>query len=195
MTALPIVETQAGDISSYIPTNIISITDGQIYLDTDIFISGQRPAINVGLSVSRVGGDAQAPAMRQLAGPLRIALAQYREKKAFAQFGADLDDATQRQLNKGDRLMALLSQNPEQMRTLAKSLAVLELGTGDVFRNIPVEELPRLAKGFMDQMPESAPELVKELTKGLRLNDETRKAIHRNWHDYYETLHRFSDGD
>ncbi|HZK42145.1 MAG TPA: F0F1 ATP synthase subunit alpha, partial [Clostridia bacterium] len=109
MTALPIVETQAGDISAYIPTNIISITDGQIYLDTDIFIAGQRPAVNVGLSVSRVGGDAQVPSMREVAGPLRIALAQYREKKAFSQFATDLDDVTQRQLAKGDRLMLLLS--------------------------------------------------------------------------------------
>lgn len=184
MTALPIVETQAGDISAYIPTNIISITDGQIYLDTDIFIAGQRPAVNVGLSVSRVGGDAQTPAMRKVAGPLRIALAQYREKKAFSQFATDLDDVTQKQLAKGDRLMLLLSQNPQQTRTLSKSLALLELGTHDVFQDIPTADLPRLAKFFIDALPDMDPELVTILETGALLDDDTRERIKALWHAF-----------
>ncbi len=181
MTALPIVETQAGDISAYIPTNIISITDGQIYLETDLFFAGQRPAINVGLSVSRVGGDAQSPAMHQIAGPLRIALAQYREKKAFAQYGADLDDATQRQIAKGDRLMLLLSQNPLQMRTLAKSLAILDLGTRDSFQDMKEKDLPRMAKFFMDALPSMAPELVETMESGERFDETMHDQILDCW--------------
>lgn len=186
MTALPIVETQAGDISAYIPTNIISITDGQIYLDTDIFIAGQRPAVNVGLSVSRVGGDAQVPSMREVAGPLRIALAQYREKKAFSQFATDLDDVTQRQLAKGDRLMLLLSQNPLQMRSLAKSLALLELGTRDLFHDIAPADLPRLAKFFIDALPDREEELVQVLEAGQRLSEETREGIKEAWQAFLQ---------
>lgn len=181
MTALPIVETQAGDISAYIPTNIISITDGQIYLDTDIFIAGQRPAVNVGLSVSRVGGDAQRPAMKEVAGPLRIALAQYREMKAFSQFATDLDDVTQKQLAKGDRLMLLLSQNPLQMRSLAKSLALLELGTGDVFSDIAPAELPRLAKFFIDALPDREPDLTARLGTGEKISPGIREQIREAW--------------
>ncbi|HZK29537.1 MAG TPA: F0F1 ATP synthase subunit alpha [Clostridia bacterium] len=187
MTALPIVETQAGDISAYIPTNIISITDGQIYLDTDIFIAGQRPAVNVGLSVSRVGGDAQSPAMREVAGPLRIALAQYREKKAFSQFATDLDDVTQKQLARGDRLMLLLSQNPEQLRTLAKSLALLELGTGGVFWDIATTDLPRLAKFFIDAIPDMDPDLVTTLETGKRISEQTRQDIQARWREFLDT--------
>lgn len=186
MTALPIVETQAGDISAYIPTNIISITDGQIYLDTDIFISGQRPAVNVGLSVSRVGGDAQSPAMREVAGPLRIALAQYREMKAFSQFATDLDDVTQKQLAKGDRLMLLLSQNPQQMRTLSKSLALLELGTLDIFQDIRPAELPRLAKFYIDDLPHREADLVERLETGQRLDQENREKIISSWQDFLD---------
>ena len=110
LTALPIIETQAGDVSAYIPTNVISITDGQIFLETDLFYSGVRPAVNVGISVSRVGGNAQIKAMKQVAGTLRLDLAQYRELAAFAQFGSDLDDATQRQLDRGSRLVEILKQ-------------------------------------------------------------------------------------
>ena len=181
MTALPIVETQAGDISAYIPTNIISITDGQIYLEADLFFAGQRPAINVGLSVSRVGGDAQTPAMHQIAGPLRIALAQYREKKAFAQYGADIDDATRSQIAKGDRLMLLISQNPLQMRTLAKSLAVLSLGTRDSFSDMKESELPRMAKFFMDALPEKAPELVATLETGEKFDESLHERVLQAW--------------
>jgi len=114
LTALPIIETQAGDVAAYIPTNVISITDGQIFLETDLFYSGVRPAINVGLSVSRVGGSAQVKAMKQVAGTLRLALAQFREMAAFAQFGSDLDAATQRQLNRGARLVEILKQGQYQ---------------------------------------------------------------------------------
>ncbi len=181
MTALPIVETQAGDISAYIPTNIISITDGQIYLEADLFFAGQRPAMNVGLSVSRVGGDAQLPAMRQIAGPLRIALAQYREKKAFARYGADLDDATRRQIAKGDRLMLLLKQNPLQMRSLVKSLVILDLGTRDSFLDVAETDLPRMAKFFMDALPSLDPDLVKALETGSKLDEAAHERVQRCW--------------
>jgi F-type H+/Na+-transporting ATPase subunit alpha len=133
LTALPIIETQAGDVSAYIPTNVISITDGQIFLETDLFFSGVRPAINVGLSVSRVGGSAQVKAMKQVAGTLRLALAQYREMAAFAQFGSDLDAATQRQLNRGARLVEILKQGQYQPLSVAKQvLAIYAVNNGYV---------------------------------------------------------------
>jgi F-type H+-transporting ATPase subunit alpha len=125
LTALPIIETQAGDVSAYIPTNVISITDGQIFLETDLFYSGVRPAINVGLSVSRVGGAAQVKAMKQVAGTLRLALAQYREMAAFAQFGSDLDAATQRQLNRGARLVEILKQGQYQPLPVEKQVVAI----------------------------------------------------------------------
>src|SRR4030081_1761032 len=130
LTALPIIETQAGDVSAYIPTNVISITDGQIYLESDPFYSGVRPAVNVGLSVSRVGGSAQIKAMRQVAGTLKLELAQYRELAAFAQFGSDLDKATQAQLNRGQRLVELLKQNQFSPLSFSKQILIILAGTG-----------------------------------------------------------------
>ena len=142
MTALPIVETQAGDVSAYIPTNIISITDGQIFLESDLFYRGIRPAINVGLSVSRVGGAAQTKAMRQLAGPLKLELAQYKELSAFSQFVSDMDAATNRQLNRGNCLVELLKQPPYQPVSLGDQLVQLFMGVNgyldDVCVNDPV---------------------------------------------------------
>src|SRR5205085_4737817 len=129
LTALPIIETQAGDVSAYIPTNVISITDGQIYLESDLFNSGIRPAVNVGLSVSRVGGAAQIKAMRQVAGTLKLELAQYRELAAFAQFGSDLDKATQAQLNRGKRLVELLKQGQYQPLSFSKQILMIFAGT------------------------------------------------------------------
>lgn len=141
LTALPIIETQAGDLSAYIPTNVISITDGQIFLESDLFNQGVRPAINVGNSVSRVGGSAQIKAMRQVAGTLRLDLAQYRELAAFAQFGSDLDKATQAQLNRGARLVELLKQPQYEPLSIEKQVAIIYAGTAGHLDNVPVSEL------------------------------------------------------
>jgi F-type H+/Na+-transporting ATPase subunit alpha len=141
LTALPVIETQAGDVSAYIPTNVISITDGQIFLETDLFNSGVRPAVNVGISVSRVGGSAQIKAMRQVAGSLKLELAQYRELAAFAQFGSDLDKATQNQLNRGQRLVEILKQNQFSPLPFSKQILVIFAGTGGFLDDMPVEQV------------------------------------------------------
>jgi F-type H+-transporting ATPase subunit alpha len=141
LTSLPVIETQAGDVSAYIPTNVISITDGQIYLETDLFNQGVRPAVNVGLSVSRVGGSAQIKAMRQVAGTLKLELAQYRELAAFAQFGSDLDKATQAQLNRGQRLVELLKQNQFSPLPFSKQILIIFAGTGGFLDDLPVNQV------------------------------------------------------
>ena len=141
LTALPVIETQAGDVSAYIPTNVISITDGQIYLETDLFNQGVRPAVNVGLSVSRVGGSAQIKAMRQVAGTLKLELAQYRELAAFASFGSDLDKATQAQLNRGQRLVELLKQNQFSPLPFSKQILIIFAGTGGFLDDLPVNQV------------------------------------------------------
>src|SRR5947199_2657219 len=140
LTALPVIETQAGDVSAYIPTNVISITDGQIYLETDLFNSGIRPAVNVGLSVSRVGGNAQIKAMRQVAGTLKLELAQYRELAAFAQFGSDLDKATQAQLNRGQRLVEILKQDQFSPLPFSKQILILFAGVRGLLDDLAVED-------------------------------------------------------
>ena len=148
LTALPIIETQAGDLSAYIPTNVISITDGQIFLESDLFNQGIRPAINVGNSVSRVGGSAQIKAMRQVAGRLRLDLAQYRELAAFAQFGSDLDQATQRQLNRGKRLTEILKQPQYQPLPVEKQVAIVFAATNGYLDSVPVEKLRAYEDGL-----------------------------------------------
>src|SRR5213595_2669486 len=141
LTALPIIETQAGDVSAYIPTNVISITDGQIYLETDLFNSNIRPAVNVGLSVSRVGGNAQIKAMKQVAGQLRLDLAQYRELAAFAQFGSDLDKSSQAQLNRGRRLVEILKQPQYQPLPVEKQVAIIYAGTNGFLDPIAIADI------------------------------------------------------
>src|SRR5256885_6794076 len=142
LTALPIIETQAGDVSAYIPTIVISITDGQIYLETDLFNSGVRPAVNVGLSVSRVGGSAQIKAMRQVAGSLRLDLAQYRAMAAFAQFGSDLDAATQKMLARGSRLVEVLKQVQYRPMSIDRQILIIMAGTGGFLDHNPVDQVP-----------------------------------------------------
>jgi len=159
LTALPVIETQAGDVSAYIPTNVISITDGQIYLEPDLFYAGIRPAINVGLSVSRVGGNAQNKAMKQVAGSLRLDLAQYRELAAFAQFGSDLDKTTQAQLARGSRLTELLKQGQYKPIPVEKQILIIYAGT----------------KGFVDEHPEHA--LGKYEEQLFRFFDERHRDI------------------
>jgi len=152
MTALPIIETQAGDVSAYIPTNVISITDGQIFLETDLFYSGVRPAINVGLSVSRVGGAAQIKAMKQVAGKLRLDLAQYREMAAFAQFGSDLDAATQAQLHRGERLVELLKQGQYKPLNVVQQIVSIFSGVRGLVDDIPVADIQKFESGLLNFM-------------------------------------------
>src|SRR5437899_469556 len=161
LTALPIIETQAGDLSAYIPTNVISITDGQIFLESDLFHQGVRPAINVGNSVSRVGGSAQIKAMRQVAGTLRLDLAQYRELAAFAQFGSDLDKSTQAQLNRGARLVEILKQPQYEPLTVERQVAIIFAGTNGMLDSIPVSELRNFETELYQFMESRHPEVFR----------------------------------
>jgi F-type H+-transporting ATPase subunit alpha len=163
LTALPIIETQAGDVSAYIPTNVISITDGQVYLEPGLFFSGVRPAINVGLSVSRVGGSAQTKAMRKVAGSLRLDMAQFRELEAFAQFGSDLDKSTQRQLNRGRRLVEILKQPQYQPMAAEKQVAILFAGTYGYLDEWPVESVRVFETQMLEFMEKKHGDLLKEI--------------------------------
>ena len=153
LTALPIIETQAGDVSAYIPTNVISITDGQIFLTTDLFFANVRPAVDVGISVSRVGGNAQIKAMKQVAGPLRLSLAQYRELEAFAQFGSDLDAATQKQLNRGARLVEILKQPQYQPMPVENQVAIIYAVTNGFLDDVPVPQVRKWERDFLALEP------------------------------------------
>ena len=177
LTALPIIETQAGDVSAYIPTNVISITDGQIYLETDLFYSGVRPAINVGLSVSRVGGSAQIKAMKQVAGTLRLELAQYRELAAFAQFGSDLDPATQRQLSRGSRLVEILKQGQYQPLTVEKQVLVIYAATAGYVDGYPVSSIKRYEEELYKFFESRHPGLLKEIKEKKSIDDDLKKRL------------------
>ncbi len=177
LTALPIIETQAGDISAYIPTNVISITDGQIYLETDLFHSGIRPAINVGLSVSRVGGAAQIKAMKQVAGTLRLDLAQYRELAAFAQFGSDLDKATQAQLNRGQRLVEILKQDQYVPLPVARQVVTVFAGTNGYLDDIEVGDCLAFEKGLYEFLDIAHPTLLEEIVSKKTLDDDLKAKL------------------
>ena len=177
LTALPIIETQAGDVSAYIPTNVISITDGQIYLEADLFYSGIRPAINAGLSVSRVGGNAQIKAMKQIAGLLRLELAQYRELAAFAQFGSDLDKATQRQLERGKRLTEILKQGQYEPLPVAKQVVIIYAATNNYLDDLPVEATAPFEAGLYEFLDTNNPELGRLIVEKGELDDELRAKI------------------
>src|ERR687887_530081 len=177
LTALPIIETQAGDLSAYIPTNVISITDGQIFLETDLFHQGVRPAINVGNSVSRVGGSAQIRAMRQVAGTLRLDLAQYRELAAFAQFGSDLDKATQAQLNRGRRLVEILKQPQYQPLPVEKQVAIVYAATKGHLDPVPVEDVRRYEDELYRFLETRAPQVLTNIESKKILDDEIRAAL------------------
>ncbi|MGP0565083.1 F0F1 ATP synthase subunit alpha [Nitrospina sp. 32_T5] len=177
MTALPIIETQAGDVSAYIPTNVISITDGQIYLETDLFYSGVRPAINVGLSVSRVGGSAQIKAMKQVAGQLRLDLAQYREMAAFSQFGSDLDAATQAQLARGERLVELLKQPQYRPLTVVQQVVSLFTGVRGHLDDIKVRDIQRFEESFINFLEEKKKDLMETIAKDKKLTDESEEQL------------------
>jgi len=177
LTALPIIETQAGDLSAYIPTNVISITDGQIFLESDLFHQGVRPAINVGNSVSRVGGSAQIRAMRQVAGSLRLDLAQYRELAAFAQFGSDLDKATQAQLNRGRRLVEILKQPQYQPLPVEKQVAIVYAATKGYLDSVPVEQVRRYEEELYRYLETSAPQVLTNIESKKIFDDELRAAV------------------
>jgi F-type H+-transporting ATPase subunit alpha len=177
LTALPIIETQAGDVSAYIPTNVISITDGQIFLETDLFYSGVRPAINVGLSVSRVGGSAQVKAMKQVAGTLRLALAQYREMAAFAQFGSDLDAATQRQLNRGARLVEILKQGQYQPMPVEKQVLSIFAANNGYVDDYPIGAVQRFESEMLTFMESNYAGVLTELREKKAIDSELEGKI------------------
>ncbi|MBO2521885.1 MAG: F0F1 ATP synthase subunit alpha [Firmicutes bacterium] len=177
LTALPIIETQAGDVSAYIPTNVISITDGQIYLESDLFYSGIRPAINAGISVSRVGGDAQIRAMKKVAGSLRLDLSQYRELAAFAQFGSDLDKATQARLARGQRVTEILKQGLHQPMPVEEQVAVIYAAVNGYLDDIEVEQVRAFEAGFLRYLRTQAADVLDEIRQTKDLGDETVKKL------------------
>jgi F-type H+-transporting ATPase subunit alpha len=184
LTALPIIETQAGDVSAYIPTNVISITDGQIFLESDLFYSGVRPAINVGISVSRVGGNAQIKAMKQVAGTLRLELAQYREMAAFAQFGSDLDQATQRQLNRGSRLVELLKQGQYEPLSVERQILIIFAGTNGFVDELPLTSLKKYEQDLFSYVESKHPDLFAEILKKRELDGDLRAKITKALEDF-----------
>ena len=177
LTALPIIETQAGDVSAYIPTNVISITDGQIFLESGLFYSGVRPAINVGISVSRVGGNAQIKAMKQVAGRLRLELAQYREMEAFAKFGSDLDEATQQQLRRGERLVEILKQGQYVPVSFEKQVAAIFTATNGFLDKLPVDVLHRYEKEFIEYLEMKHVDILTAIAEKKVLSDELRDQL------------------
>jgi F-type H+-transporting ATPase subunit alpha len=177
LTALPIIETQLGDVSAYIPTNVISITDGQIYLESDLFFSGIRPAVNVGLSVSRVGGSAQIKAMRQIAGKLRLDLAQFRELAAFAQFGSDLDRATQLQLARGQRMVEILKQGQYAPLVVEKQIAIIFAGTQGMLDDVPGDQVRAFEEFLYPFLERKHPQLLPEIASKRELADELRDTL------------------
>jgi F-type H+-transporting ATPase subunit alpha len=179
LTALPIIETQAGDLSAYIPTNVISITDGQIHMQTDLFNQGQRPALNVGLSVSRVGGNAQVKAMRQVAGRLRLDLAQYRELAAFAQFASDLDKATRDQLTRGEKLTEILKQPQFAPLAVERQVAIIWTGTNGFLDDVPTPKIRDFETGLYRFLEQSHPDLLPTIATEKALSDETQAALRK----------------
>jgi F-type H+/Na+-transporting ATPase subunit alpha len=179
LTALPIIETQAGDVSAYIPTNVISITDGQIFLESDLFYSGVRPAINVGISVSRVGGNAQIKAMKQVAGTLRLELAQYREMAAFAQFGSDLDQATQRQLNRGSRLVELLKQGQYEPLPVEKQILIIFAGTNGFIDDLPLTAMKKYEQELFSFVESKYPDIFADILKKREMDADLRAKTNK----------------
>ncbi len=177
LTALPVIETQEGDVSAYIPTNVISITDGQIYLETNLFNSGVRPAIDVGLSVSRVGGNAQIKAMKSVAGTLRLDLAQFRELEAFAKFGSDLDKATQAQLTRGERMVEILKQNQYVPMDVAKQIVIIFAGTKGHLDDVPANQVNEFETGLFDYLDANNAKELNAITAEGKISEEVEKNL------------------
>jgi F-type H+-transporting ATPase subunit alpha len=184
LTALPVIETQAGDVSAYIPTNVISITDGQIFLETDLFNSGVRPAVNVGISVSRVGGSAQIKAMRQVAGTLKLELAQYRELAAFAQFGSDLDKATQNQLNRGKRLVEILKQDQYQPLPFSKQIMIIFAGTNGYLDDLEIEQVRPFSEELNKYVESMNPKLLDAIMQKKTIDDSMKAEIEKTLKEF-----------
>ena len=188
LTALPIIETQAGDVSAYIPTNVISITDGQIYLESELFFSGVRPAINVGISVSRVGGDAQIKAMKDVAGTLRLDLSQYRELEAFAQFGSDLDEATQQKLSRGERIVESLKQDQYSPMEVEDQVMFIFAVTNGYLDDIPVDNIVRFEDEFLSYMSSNYPEVGKSIKEEKKILEETEEKLENAIEEFKDTF-------
>jgi F-type H+-transporting ATPase subunit alpha len=188
LTALPIIETQAGDVSAYIPTNVISITDGQIFLETDLFNSGVRPAVNVGISVSRVGGSAQIKAMRQVAGSMKLDLAQYRELAAFAQFGSDLDKATQNQLNRGQRLVEILKQKQFSPLPFSKQILIIYAGTNGFLDDLPVDQIRDFEAKLYEYVDTTKPGILSTIMEKKILDDNLKAEMNKVIKECKETF-------
>ncbi len=186
LTALPIIETQAGDVSAYIPTNVISITDGQIFLEPELFYAGVRPAINVGISVSRVGGNAQTKAMRQVAGSLRLDLAQYRELAAFAQFGSDLDKSTRAQLTRGERLVEILKQGQYAPIPMEVQIVVIFAAVNGFMDQVPIAEVKRFQSEFEKYMNAVHPDQLKEIAEKKVISDELKAALKKSCQEFLQ---------
>jgi F-type H+-transporting ATPase subunit alpha len=177
LTALPIIETQAGDVSAYIPTNVISITDGQIFLESNLFNAGIRPAINVGISVSRVGGNAQIKSMKKVAGTLKLDQALYREMEAFSKFGGDLDAATKNVLDKGARNVEILKQGQYEPMSVEKQVAIIYLGTQGLLSAVPVRKVKEFEEHLLLEMENKMPEVLAEFKKGVLNDDSVNKMV------------------
>ncbi|MBC7985285.1 MAG: F0F1 ATP synthase subunit alpha, partial [Sphingomonadaceae bacterium] len=188
LTALPIIETQAGDVSAYIPTNVISITDGQIFLETELFFAGIRPAINVGLSVSRVGSAAQTKAMKKVAGSIKLDLAQYREMAAFAQFGSDLDASTQRLLNRGARLTELLKQPQYQPMPMEEQVVSIFAGVNGYLDGIPTDQVTDFEASFLSHMRHDHGDVLSEIRTTEKLEDDTAGKLKGILDDFVKTF-------
>lgn len=177
--ALPIIETQAGDVSAYIPTNVISITDGQIYLETEMFNAGFRPAVNAGLSVSRVGGAAQIKAMKKIAAPIRVDLAQYRELAAFAQFGSELDADTKEKLAQGERIKEILKQPQYKPMPVEYQVIIIYAATNKYLLDVPVEEITTFEKDFFEFLDTKYPEIPENIRKEKVISEETEGLLQK----------------
>jgi F-type H+-transporting ATPase subunit alpha len=186
LTALPVIETQSGDVSAYIPTNVISITDGQIYLEPDLFFAGVRPAINVGVSVSRVGGNAQIKAMKAVAGRLKLEMAQFREVQAFAQFASDLDRATQLQLLRGQRLTELLKQGLASPYSVENQIIAVFAGTNGFLDDIPNDKVGAFEKGLLAHINSRYPDVIEFLATEKKMTDDLEGKIRKACEEYVE---------
>jgi F-type H+-transporting ATPase subunit alpha len=189
LTALPIIETLLGDVSAYIPTNVISITDGQIYLENNLFYAGIRPAVNVGISVSRVGGDAQTRAMKQVAGRLRLDMAAFRELAAFAQFGSDLDKSTQAQLNRGQHLQEILKQPQYLPMSLENQVMIIFAGTQGYADHIPLEQMHAWETSMLRFMEASYPDVGRDIAEKKRITDENMEKLRAALDAFNSTWH------